>query len=292
MKKDDIEGLKQKLIVYKQTLETMKSGNVVEDYLIMKNESYKLLKQILKIENDMETVKYNHDVQITNIFEQVDALKKEIKSLDLSIENVKQKVMALTDKVNGLNFDEIMLKMEMLIRNEDNLATTIKQEKKELEDLKDEIIKLKSEVLESNNVSKPQLAHISTKIKPTSYQQLKKIIQSSSSQKILSEFSEPFRKDTSNFYQSVLKKTQKASFFPPTSPKSQKIELVDQIKETTQNMNELKEAETEPIDVLNETEEKPLIVSYNTNIPSPNDPPNSINASIKNISPKRGPFRG
>lgn len=272
MKNDNFEELKQKLVVYKQTLETMKSGNVVEDYLMMKNECYNLIKQVSQLENNMETVKNNHDDEITNITQQVDMLAKKVKSIDLSIEQVKQDVKTLTDKVNSLNLGKLILKMEKLLGNGDSLAMFIEEEKKGLEVLKDELIELKSDLLETKGVMKSQIANTVAHIKPTSYQQLRQIIQSStSSPEILPETREPFRKDISNFYQSVSKNTHKANFLPPVIPKPQKIELIDQINESNSNLEELKEVI--PNDAQIE-EEKPVIVSENRKIPLSNEPSN------------------
>lgn len=272
MKNDNFEELKQKLVVYKQTLETMKSGNVVEDYLMMKNECYNLIKQVSQLENNMETVKNNHDDQITNITQQVDMLAKKVKSIDLSIEQVKQDVKTLTDKLNSLNLGKLILKMEKLLGNGDSLAMFIEEEKKGLEVLKDELIELKSDLLETKGVMKSQIANTVAHIKPTSYQQLRQIIQSStSSPKILPETRDPFRKDISNFYQSVSKNSHKANFLPPVIPKPQKIELIDQINESNSNLEELKEVI--PNDAQIE-EEKPVIVSENRKIPLSNEPSN------------------
>lgn len=196
MKKDDIESLKQKLIVYKQTLETMKFGKVVEDYLIMKNECYDLIKKITELENVMESNRDQHNHQLMNISQQVKILEEEIKSMNVSIENVKQEVKSLTDKVNSLNIDELMAKMDTLIRNEETLVSSITQEKKEMMDLKDELIKLKSEFLENNIVNQQQIPQEKAKIQLTSYQQLQKIIKSTKSfPNKLPEFSAPFGKD-------------------------------------------------------------------------------------------------
>ncbi|WP_394184811.1 hypothetical protein [Metabacillus halosaccharovorans] len=270
MKKDDIEGLKQKLIVYKQTLETMKSGNVVEDYLIMKNECYDLIKKISKLENVIETNSDQHNVQITNISQQVAVLKEEIKSMSLSIDNVEKEIGSLTDKVNSLNIDDLMIKMDTLLSNEEILVTSINQEKKELADLKDELIKLKSEVLETNIVSQQQLTQPKTKIQPTSYQQLQSIIKSSTSIKNkLPGFSVPVGRDISNFYQGISKRTQKASFLPPTSPKPQKIELIDQYKESSEYLEETENETEQLIDVQSKTEEeKSILISESTKNPS------------------------
>jgi len=274
MKKDDIEGLKQKLIVYKQTLETMKSGNVVEDYLIMKNECYDLIKKISKLENVIETNSDQHNVQITNISQQVAVLKEEIKSMSLSIDNVEKEIVSLTDKVNSLNIDDLMIKMNTLLSNEEILVTSINQEKKELADLKDELIKLKSEVLETNIVSQQQLTQAKTKIQPTSYQQLQSIIKSSTSIKNkLPGFSVPVGRDISNFYQGISKRTQKASFLPPTSPKPQKIELIDQYNESSEYLEETENETEQLIDVQSKTEEeKSILISESTKNPSTDEP--------------------
>lgn len=173
MRKDDIEGLKQRLFVYKQTLETMKSGHVVEDYLFMKSECYNLIKQISKLASEIKTVKNKQEDQITNFNQQVDFLNEEIKSINLTLENVKQEVKTLTDKVNSLNLDEMMLKIQTMMRNE------AKKEKNELLDLKNEINKLKSEVFEPKRVIRPHSKNVIPKIQLSSYQQLRSIINSS-----------------------------------------------------------------------------------------------------------------
>jgi len=261
MKKDDIESLKQKLIVYKQTLETMKSGNVVEDYLIMKNECYDLIKKIAELKNVMESSRDQHNHQLTNISQQVKILKDEIKSMNVSIEEVKQDVKSLTDKFNSLNIDELMAKMDTLIRDEETLISSVTQEKKEMMDLKEELHKLKSEFLENHIVYQQQIPQEKAKIQPTSYQQLQKIIKSTKSfPNKLPEFSVPFGKDISNFYQGVSKRAQKASFLPPTSPKPQKIELSDQRKEKSlklKDLKDLKEADEEKSIIISETTEAP-----------------------------------
>ena len=267
MKKNDVEELKQKLIVYKQTLETMKSGSVVEDYLSMKSECYNLKKQLSELENDIKILKKKYEDHITSSNKKIDNLTEEMKSINLSIEIVKQDITALTVKIDSWNIEELRVKLETLSRNEVRLETSIKQGEKEMLDFKDEIMKLKSEVLASKRNSWQDLKNAATKIQPTSYQQLRKIIQTSpSSKNVLSHRPQPIGKDIANFYQSVSKKTQRASILPPTGPSLQKIEILNHINESNINDRKIKKLEKEAIDVQgNKVEERKDIVSETKN---------------------------
>lgn len=178
-KTQDIEGLKQKLSVYKQTLETMKSGSVVEDYLLMKNECYSIIKQISKLDGDMKKVEDKQEVQITNYQAQVDCLTEEIGLIKKSLANLKQDVMYLSNKIDNFNVDEIVIKMENVIRNELHVASQKRQEKNELKVLKDEILELKKLIMEKDRVKQTLSKKVPQKSQPSSFQQLRSMINSS-----------------------------------------------------------------------------------------------------------------
>jgi DNA-binding FrmR family transcriptional regulator len=173
----DIEVLKQKLSTYRQSLETLKSESVVEDYILLKNESTGLKNQVSKVEGELRSLQKMNDIQLTDFKKKFEDISDQFETIHQSLNQLKEQVALITRNVDNINIYEFLKKIEEKLdtKNEPNSS---KEEKSEIAILKEEIVQLKKQQtnqLENNyNKTTPNL-------KPSSFNQLKNMIQSSKS---------------------------------------------------------------------------------------------------------------
>jgi hypothetical protein len=173
----DIDVLKQKLATYKQTLETLKAGNAIEDYLIMKNEWYGILKQVSKVEGELKSMQEKQTVQLKEYGKQVGNISEQVESVQKSLENLKEDVTLLTSKVENLHSNEFLKKIENLLYTVIETTSSKEVEKNEMKILKEEIAELKKQqTTQSEETSRKKVI---PKRQPSSYNQLKNMLQSS-----------------------------------------------------------------------------------------------------------------
>ena len=171
----DIEVLTQKLSTYKQTLETLKSGNVVEDYILMKNESSGLRKQVSKVEEELKLLQEKSDVQLTEYRKKIDYISDQFETIHQSLNHLKEQIALLTSNVENINIHEFLKTIgdKMDMKNEPNSSNA---EKNEVTILKEEIAQLKKQL--TNQLEK-NLSKTLPNLKPSGFHQLKNMIQSS-----------------------------------------------------------------------------------------------------------------
>jgi prophage DNA circulation protein len=174
----DVDTLKQKLVIYKQTLEALKGENVVEDYLLTKDECFQLKKQVSTLEGEIQTMKEKQDLQMSEYQEKMKNISVQVESVNDSIRLLKQDVAFLMNKVNSPNFNDLIHKIDKMIDIQNASISLIKEGNSEMKGLKEEITQSK----EHGKNDKQLTDTVSPKIQkhqPLSYKQLQNILQSS-----------------------------------------------------------------------------------------------------------------
>ena len=171
----NIEVLQQKLSTYKQTLETLKSGNVVEDYIFMKNESSELRKQVAKIEEELKSIQEKSDVQLSEYRRKYNYISDQFETIHQSLNQLKEQVTLITRNVDNIKMYEFLKKIEEKLdtKNELNIS---KEVLSEIAILKEEIVQLKKQ---QANQLENNYKQTTPNLKPSSFNQLKNMIQSS-----------------------------------------------------------------------------------------------------------------
>lgn len=102
----DIEKLKQKVITYKDTLTTLKTGNSIEEYLFMKKEFNGFKTKITDLEDLIEVMGTKQNVQIEEYEQEITNLSNQINSLNKIVETLNQKILSMTSSnlSKGNNF--------------------------------------------------------------------------------------------------------------------------------------------------------------------------------------------
>ncbi|HZH58228.1 MAG TPA: hypothetical protein VEY70_01330 [Metabacillus sp.] len=173
----DIDILKQKLATYKNTLETLKSGHVVEDYLLMKNESYAIKKQVSILEGEVKTMKEQQDLQIAANEKKAKIFSDKMESFSASLGQLKEDIANLTSTVNALNINELLQKIDYIVHKQKDY--TKYEEENEMKILKEEIEQLKKDFISKGQLYGTPQKNAVQKLYPSSYMQLKDLIQSS-----------------------------------------------------------------------------------------------------------------
>lgn len=172
---EKIDHLKQKLATYKQTLETIKAGDVVEDYLLMKNEDKAIKKQIFTLEGEVKKMKETQDFQLAEYEERAETITVQVESVKESLGQLENDVKLLINTVNKLNFPDLLLKIENLINTHNQPSKT--EELTEISKLKEEIEQLKSQIHHREEVVGDDPKVTVSKLQPSGYKQLMNMIQ-------------------------------------------------------------------------------------------------------------------
>ena len=172
---EKIDRLKQKLATYKQTLETIKAGHVVEDYLIMKDEDKTIKKQIFTLEGEVKTMKETQGFQLTEYEKRAEIISVQVESIKESLGQLEDDVKLLINKVNNLNFPDLLIKLENLINTHNQPSKT--EELIEISKLKAEIEQLKKQINNGEEVAGAAPKKTVSKLQPSGYKQLMNMIE-------------------------------------------------------------------------------------------------------------------
>lgn len=173
----DIDILKQKLATYKNTLETLKSGNVVDDYLLMKQECYAIKEQVSILEGEVQTMKEKQELQIAEYEQKAKFFSDKMESLSESFIQLQGVITNLTNTVHDLNIKELLLKIDYIVHKQKDYSKD--EDKYEMKILKEEIEQLKKNLSSQGKLDGIPPKNGVQKIYPSSYMQLKDLIQSS-----------------------------------------------------------------------------------------------------------------
>ncbi|MFC0470032.1 hypothetical protein ACFFHM_05700 [Halalkalibacter kiskunsagensis] len=176
----DIDTLKQKLVAYKKTLEALKGGGVIEDYLLPKKEYEELKNQVSTLKGEIKTMKDKQDVQIHEYEKKVEVMTTHVELVNNTMRDLKQDVSLLMSKVSNIDFSDILKKIDKMVDIQYASISSIKDGNNELNVLKEEIAQLKQQ---TNNQATANTDNVNQnmKTKPSSYRQLQNILQSSKS---------------------------------------------------------------------------------------------------------------
>ena len=130
-----------------------------------------------KVEAELKSLQKMNDIQLTDSKKKFEDISDQFETIHQSLNQLKEQVALITRNVDNINIYEYLKKIEEKLdtKNEPNSS---KEEKSEIAILKEEIVQLKNQQtnqLENNyNKTTPNL-------KPSSFNQLKNMIQSSKS---------------------------------------------------------------------------------------------------------------
>ncbi|XKI14110.1 hypothetical protein GGGNBK_21140 [Sporosarcina sp. ANT_H38] len=95
----DIEKLKQKVAMYKDTLTTLKTGNSIDDYLYKNSEFKGFTTQISNLEGVIEKLNEKQSTQIEAHEQQVKNFSVQITSLNQTVEELNQDISLIINKI-------------------------------------------------------------------------------------------------------------------------------------------------------------------------------------------------
>ena len=174
-----IEELRQKLATYKQTIETLNSREIVEDYLLSKNEGYEMKKLIGTLEGEINSMKDKEEKQIGEYEETIKSIFQQIDLVNNSMQALKQDVAFSMSKVSDIDFSALLKKIDIMVDIQYTFMSTMKERNNELSGLKDEISQIKKQVVLDNKITNTSNSSLSTQPQPSSFRQLQNILQSS-----------------------------------------------------------------------------------------------------------------
>ncbi|MEG0471601.1 MAG: hypothetical protein RR588_04630, partial [Solibacillus sp.] len=102
----DIERLKQKIAVYKETLTTLKKGTSIEDFLNRKEEFDGFKIQIAHLEGLTKTIDEKQSMQIEGYEEKVIQIANQIDLLNQTVEEMNQEISLLLIKEKKVEVNE------------------------------------------------------------------------------------------------------------------------------------------------------------------------------------------
>ncbi|MFJ7934583.1 hypothetical protein [Sporosarcina sp. NPDC096371] len=103
---EDIEKLKQKISIYRDTLRTLKTGNSVDDYLFMKSNFNGYQTKFSDLENSMERLNDKKDLRIKEYEQQIENLSQQVNSFNQTVEGLNQELSTVKKKLSDESVDK------------------------------------------------------------------------------------------------------------------------------------------------------------------------------------------
>lgn len=171
---DELTAMKEKLNIYKGMLRSIKSGNVLEDYLLSKTESYEFKIISEGVMKKMEDYHYGSE-------ERTKQLSAQIQSVTETVSGLKNDMALIKEKMDRLQVHDLIGKMNQIIDTQKN---PVKNEKgNEVDFLKEELAKLKQEMINTHQQATVQEAYVQqgpkTSSKTSDFRKLQNMLQSS-----------------------------------------------------------------------------------------------------------------
>ncbi|SFJ75325.1 hypothetical protein SAMN04487936_10449 [Halobacillus dabanensis] len=171
---EELTAMKEKLNIYKGMLRSIKSGNVLEDYLLSKTESYEFKIISEGVMKKMEDYHYGSE-------ERTKQLSAQIQSVTETVSGLKNDIALIKEKMDRLQVHDLIGKMNQII---DTQQHPVKNEKEyEVDYLKEELAKLKKEMISTHQQATAQEAYIQqgqkTSSKTSDFRKLQNMLQSS-----------------------------------------------------------------------------------------------------------------
>lgn len=137
---EDIEKLKQEIDAYKQTMEFITEGKLIEDYLQTKNDFYTLKMEIFKLKGELN--KMENKLQEEYLQQQLEEqrLANQQASILNTLEGLDQRSEIIKLQLEQLPLTELFEKIDKFLQAQNEKSDA---QKKELESLKEEMIQIK-----------------------------------------------------------------------------------------------------------------------------------------------------
>ncbi|MGO4886873.1 hypothetical protein ACJ2A9_03865 [Anaerobacillus sp. MEB173] len=151
----EIEKLKQKLAIYKLTLEALKVD------LQMKNEYQEIKTENTILNEEIKVLKEKQQLELTRYDQQVKSLSSKIDSVNISIKQIKQDVSSLLSHVNNTHsFNE-----KNNFKEKEHALDCETEENNEINLRKEEDVQLKKQVTTTNQQSSSSYKRLQNMIK-------------------------------------------------------------------------------------------------------------------------------
>lgn len=171
---DEIDALQKELHFYRNALETMNIGDLIEKYIKAKSEVYSLKYDFLKQEGDINTMKEFFQEAIEKYEKAEQDLSTQIQAVNDSLTQLKEDVHWIKNQLKEANITTEFI--GEVKANNDQQEGQVNNEKSEIDVLKEEILKLKEQM--AQNKEKEQLNETQLP-KQSEYRRLQNILQSS-----------------------------------------------------------------------------------------------------------------
>jgi hypothetical protein len=137
----DIEKLKQKIATHRDTLTKLKTGDSVDDYLLMKNEFNSFKTQVSYLERIIKIMKGKQSMQLEEYKQQFTKISIQINSLNQTVEELNHDLSLVTNKLNSDDSKDLLEDLNCSIDVQDFLKSPTKDEVSEVSLIKEETIK-------------------------------------------------------------------------------------------------------------------------------------------------------
>ncbi|CDQ19915.1 hypothetical protein SAMN05192559_103140 [Halobacillus karajensis] len=131
---EELHSKKEKLVLYKEMLHSLKNGSLIDDYLLAKQESHDFKFQTEGVLRKMDKYHYNSEQKTKQLFAQ-------LQSVTETINGLKKDMTSIKEKMDRIQVHELMEKMNRFI-DEQSMAKK-KEEPSEVDRLNLEIHQLK-----------------------------------------------------------------------------------------------------------------------------------------------------
>ncbi|WP_085508445.1 hypothetical protein [Thalassobacillus devorans] len=194
---DDIERLKHQLMVYEQTLNVVKKGEAVDDYLLIKHEFNETHSKLIRLEGEMKSMEDKYQRQLANFEEREENFADYMQNVNNMMSQLKEDISKVIDKVDQLNINELIEKINTVIYSQNS---HFRESIREIDRLKDDIAQIQDQVVinQENN----QKAHNPRK---SEYRQLQNMLQS---YRNVEQLSQSFSRQNSSFTRTSSQKHQ------------------------------------------------------------------------------------
>ncbi|WP_174615532.1 hypothetical protein [Virgibacillus ihumii] len=147
----EITRLEQELDVYKHILETIKLGDMVENYLKTNSEFYELKFEFHKLKGEMKSMEKNYQETVEEYGREEQDLSESIKTINDSLSELKRDMDTVMNLVAQIRFAELSEKVDKVIHKLDSGLT----DKNEMKGLQEEVSRLTDQL-------KPETAEADT----------------------------------------------------------------------------------------------------------------------------------
>lgn len=135
----DIEQLKQRIAIYRDTLLTLKTGNTTDDYHFIKNELNDFKSQVSQLEEEMKRLKDNRSIKVEEYEHLLNLFSRQLGSLNQAVEEVnhdlsivmKKQLNDLPEKVD----ESIIVQDSVAAENQMHERISIEEKKQKTEQI-------------------------------------------------------------------------------------------------------------------------------------------------------------